>query len=212
MYLIDNSVIFDPVSGKLSKFDEEIYLGQNAKECLMLLITHKGMIISKEQLIAEVWNAKGIIVSDNALRQTMYTIRKSLKYLSKEHELIITIPRKGYRIELVRTLTESEVQKISRDQTSRLTTDHRMLYKVWARKIWPGLRMLTVIAGVSAAINIFYLPLSSMNANRNLDSIEIVPEESKSSFHYRDDFLKKNTDDQRAAEATLADSGVVEQE
>ncbi|MDR6352512.1 winged helix-turn-helix domain-containing protein [Pantoea sp. SORGH_AS_0659] len=206
MYLIAGSIYFDPITGKLSKGDKELYLGHNAKECLMLLITNKGMIISKEEIISQVWNSKGVVVSDNALRQTMYTIRKSLKYLSREHEIITTIPRKGYRIELVRQLTESEAVRFHQAEASRLSVNDKTSYKQWATKAGPALRILTVVAGISAAFNLFYLPFSQENVNQNAASEKIVARETQSAPPFKNNMLEGAPGGLISDEETLVDT------
>ncbi|WP_350262597.1 winged helix-turn-helix domain-containing protein (plasmid) [Pantoea sp. BJ2] len=108
MYLIDKKVYFTYSTGKLSNLDDEIILGEHARECLMLLIEKKGEIVSKATIVSRVWNAKGIVVSDNAVRQTMHILRRSLLHFTEGSQVITTVPRNGYLINNVAEVPDDD--------------------------------------------------------------------------------------------------------
>ncbi|MBU1437888.1 MAG: winged helix-turn-helix domain-containing protein [Gammaproteobacteria bacterium] len=74
---------------------ETIQLEPKPAEVLAYFCRHPGRLISRDEFIAEVW--QGQIVTDNAINRIIAKLRKSLGDSAKQSELIITLPRKGYR-------------------------------------------------------------------------------------------------------------------
>ena len=64
-------------------------------DLLLFLITQRDRIVSKDDLVAEVWDSRPI--SDSALNSRINAVRKALGDDGKAQRLIRTIPRKGFR-------------------------------------------------------------------------------------------------------------------
>jgi TolB-like protein len=62
---------------------------------LQFLIEHRDHLVSKEEILAAVWN--GTAVSDNALSRAIAQIRKVIGDDSKQPQYLQTVPRVGYR-------------------------------------------------------------------------------------------------------------------
>ena len=89
-------------------------------EVLVYLAEHPGEVISKEQLIQEVWG--GAFVTDAVLTRCVSELRKTMGDDPRAPQVIDTIPRKGYRL----------LQKVERvDHVSRVASPPRK-WKWWA--------------------------------------------------------------------------------
>lgn len=158
MYLIDNQVYFNYSSGRLFNLDNECYLGEHAKECLMLLSEKSDIIVTKEEIMQRVWHSKGIIVSDNAVRQTMHIIRKSFNRFSLNRQVIITIPRNGYMIINVTEVPDNDDSLIKLQSIS--TETKRPFFNLkplsFLKFIWPGYKGLAFSMICSALVCIGY--------------------------------------------------------
>ncbi|MGC2824270.1 MAG: transcriptional regulator, partial [Pseudolabrys sp.] len=64
-------------------------------DLLVYLIENRDRVVSKDDLIASVWD--GRIVSDSTLDSRINRARKALRDSGKEQRLIRTIARKGFR-------------------------------------------------------------------------------------------------------------------
>jgi TolB-like protein/Tfp pilus assembly protein PilF len=64
-------------------------------DLLLFLITQRDRVVSKDDLVAEVWDNRPI--SDSALNSRINAVRKALGDDGKTQRLIRTIPRKGFR-------------------------------------------------------------------------------------------------------------------
>lgn len=100
-YLIDNKIIYDVHSREISKIDDparKIKLSKIGAQCLQILIDAKHQTVSQDNLSADIWGVKGIIVGSNTLYQHIYILRKSLNDLGADKTMIRTIPRQGVNI------------------------------------------------------------------------------------------------------------------
>ncbi|WP_345827711.1 winged helix-turn-helix domain-containing protein [Pantoea sp. BRR-3P] len=101
VYIIESKVAFNtdmPSLAGLGSAQPNIPISAAAARCLVALIESAGEPVSREQLIYAGWGAMGHIVSENSLNQAVTQLRKVLKELELNGELIMTVPRLGYKI------------------------------------------------------------------------------------------------------------------
>ena len=101
-YLIENRIIFTPAAQCLARVDhpnQRIKLKHSASLCLLLLIQHRGQVVSQNELLEFGWGKNHRQVSFNAFYQSILSLRKSLLQLELQQPLITTIPRKGLIIQ-----------------------------------------------------------------------------------------------------------------
>ncbi|MEQ4531278.1 MAG: winged helix-turn-helix domain-containing protein [Mixta sp.] len=98
-YCINNDVIFDPLNHTLtsSKFHpkKDTKLNQPTSRCLTLLIERRGSVITQEDFMNEVWRKYGMEVTVNTLYQNISILRRTLKRVGIDENIIITVPKKG---------------------------------------------------------------------------------------------------------------------
>ncbi len=102
-YLIEGCIVFEPIDGliytsktnkyvKIIKYD----IGSNAKDILLELIVSDDCM-SADELLEAVWRKKRKIEVDvTSVRQAVSNLRKTLKLVAPEVEVIKTVPKKGY--------------------------------------------------------------------------------------------------------------------
>jgi TolB-like protein len=73
-----------------------IRLGSRAAEILCVLASAKGELVTKEQLLNQVW--RNIVVEENALQVHMSALRKALDEDRSGLTYIVTVPGRGYRL------------------------------------------------------------------------------------------------------------------
>jgi predicted ATPase/DNA-binding winged helix-turn-helix (wHTH) protein len=69
-----------------------IPIGSTALELLRLLVTARGNLVTKDELFEALWS--DVVVVENTLYQHIGALRKAL---GERGELIVTVPRRGYR-------------------------------------------------------------------------------------------------------------------
>ena len=86
----------EPRLNAIKKNSKSHPLEPRAMELLVYLAEHTEEVISKEQLIQDVW--EGAFVTDEVLTYAVHQIRKALGDDAKEPRFIQTIPKRGYRL------------------------------------------------------------------------------------------------------------------
>ena len=65
----------------------------------MILMNHKGMILSRNQLLENIWDVEGNFVNDNTLTVYIKRLRGKIETDPAEPEYIQTVRGRGYRID-----------------------------------------------------------------------------------------------------------------
>jgi predicted ATPase/DNA-binding winged helix-turn-helix (wHTH) protein len=81
-----------PQEGRLLAGDEPVEIGSRAFDLLVALVEAGGTIVSKDTLLARVWQNRA--VSDNNLQVQIKAVRRAL---DPDRDLIRTIPGRGYQ-------------------------------------------------------------------------------------------------------------------
>lgn len=101
VFLINDTVLFEPDARRVcSRADypsRAVILHGPVSECLLQLLEHNDQLLSQRDLFAAVWEKQGAVVTTNALYQTIASIRKALKSAGLAEEVIITIPKGGFK-------------------------------------------------------------------------------------------------------------------
>jgi TolB-like protein/Tfp pilus assembly protein PilF len=93
-FLLDNQML-DLDRRELRRGREAIPVEPQVFDLLVYLVRHHDRVVSKDDLIASVW--EGRIVSESTLTSRINAARKAVGDSGKEQKLIRTIPRRGFR-------------------------------------------------------------------------------------------------------------------
>lgn len=108
MSCIIADVIFQSDQRLLQKGDLKRHLEPKVFSLLTTLVAANGAIVSREQLIVEVWNNR--VVGEGAINRTMSLLRGHFSALT-DVDIVETVPTQGYR--LVAPVLESQVESTS---------------------------------------------------------------------------------------------------
>ena len=98
---------------------EIVQLTQKAFDVLFLLVEGNGRIVTKEELMNQVW--PDAFVEEGNLSQNIYTLRKLLGETPAGDDYIKTVPRRGYRFAAsVKETWEGDRAEIPTDELRRL--------------------------------------------------------------------------------------------
>src|SRR5262245_46002644 len=75
--------------------DTLIPLGARALDILCLLVSARGDVVSKDELMAKVW--PGIVVEENNIQVHVSALRKVLAGGTDGQAFLVTVPGRGYR-------------------------------------------------------------------------------------------------------------------
>lgn len=85
----------DAAQRLLSRDGQDIPLSPKAVEILLVLVEHRGRIVSKEQLLGAVW--KGVVVEESNLYGYLHVLRNTLGNDRNGRPYVETLRRRGYR-------------------------------------------------------------------------------------------------------------------
>ena len=123
-------------------FEQEILqLEPMVVELLAYFCRHTDQIISREQLIDQVW--RGRLITDNAVTKVINKLRKNLKDDPRKPRFIATFPKKGYKfIACVSEFVEENIESLASDVASS-TVPHEQTLSISKQK-FPITRSLIV--------------------------------------------------------------------
>ncbi|TDF83402.1 winged helix-turn-helix domain-containing protein [Pseudomonas sp. H9] len=88
---------------------EELTLARAESRILELLLMDAGAICSREAILEFAWDDR--VVSAGSLNQSIFMLRNILGD-GKDHEIVITVPRRGYRFNSDYVLSHTETQPV----------------------------------------------------------------------------------------------------
>lgn len=100
-FIINDKVVYDRYKGTVYNIsnDEFIVTLQNpANQCLAILIEKQPEIVHQDYFFYHVWEKNGLPVNVNTFYQSISLIRKALKSVGLEEDIIKTTPRLGISI------------------------------------------------------------------------------------------------------------------
>ncbi len=135
--------------------DELVSISSSAARLFTFLIKNKGEIVEREVLLQKVWDDYGLQASNNNLNQCLSTLRRIIKSMGVEKNIIETIPKVGLRIADDVTIEEiNDIQKTVKT-TKKPAKEHR---KGWRKiNLIYSLFTLVIILIVTTLVHIFHL-------------------------------------------------------
>lgn len=114
----------DPEKQLLLRDDQPVAVTPKTLETLLVLIRHGRQVVSKDELMKELWPDS--FVEEANLSQNIFMLRKALGDSPEERRYIVTLPGKGYRFAAeVRTITqEGEDVVIASRSRAEMVLEH----------------------------------------------------------------------------------------
>lgn len=88
----------DPLTGKVRKNHQEIFLSALEYRLLLIFLSHPGKLLTREFLLEEIWNITGEDVSNNTLSVYMKRLRYKIEDHPQNPVIIKTMRGLGYKL------------------------------------------------------------------------------------------------------------------
>lgn len=89
----------DTVRGSVFKNCSEVFLSALEYRLLLVFLNNRGITLSREKLLGEIWDVAGEFVNDNTLTVYIKRLREKLGDDTKNSEIIKTVRGLGYRMD-----------------------------------------------------------------------------------------------------------------
>lgn len=124
-YTIDNKFIFEHRTSRIflkDVPDQHIELSKPAARLFgeILLLNLKKGIATRDELLTNVWEEYGLVGSNNNLNTYISEIRKKLELVGIDPKTIVTVPKKGFRI-------DSHLSSIAMDNDNKQTVSNEII-------------------------------------------------------------------------------------
>lgn len=135
--------------------DEIATLTPKAFDLLLVLVEHRGNVLSKEDLMQLVWG--GQFVEENNLAQNIHKLRKALGEGTGGVKYIETIPKRGYRfVGDVETMREPSPSNFAGNETAGKKADGFFQQDVFPARYISPIKPKTQYAVSAGGVNIAY--------------------------------------------------------
>lgn len=89
----------DLVRGTVYKHEQELFLSALEYRLLLIFINNRGMVLTREKLLAEIWDIAGEFVNDNTLTVYIKRLREKIEDDPANPQYVKTIRGLGYKLE-----------------------------------------------------------------------------------------------------------------
>lgn len=180
-YLIDRLIVFNTDDGTLHlpASEDVIKLALPAARLLETFLSSEGRELTREYLLETVWDKHGLHASGSNLNQYVSILRRNLALLGC-HELIVTLPKIGFKLNAAISVDVQKPAAVSPDSSSPMGMSAGYL----RRSILAGILLIVLLTG--AAFSYYYTDITD-------DRTELQTPDSYCDIHY----LKDIQDDER---------------
>ncbi|EMH1202861.1 winged helix-turn-helix domain-containing protein [Serratia marcescens] len=97
-YIINNNIKYHEDRSELMAINDDVppqQLTATLNRLLSALVRNNNLVLSRETLLSQVWEAHGQVASGNNLNNTISILRKMFAALGEDN-IIVTLPRQGF--------------------------------------------------------------------------------------------------------------------
>ncbi|MEG0291642.1 MAG: response regulator transcription factor [Anaerovoracaceae bacterium] len=88
----------DSLKGTVHKSGQEIFLSVLEYRLLLVFLNNKGIVLSRNKLLEEIWDIAGEFVNDNTLTVYIKRLREKIEDDPQKPEIIKTVRGLGYKV------------------------------------------------------------------------------------------------------------------
>lgn len=96
--VIMGDVRIDTEKGLVTRSGQEIFLTALEYRLLLVFINHRGMVLTRQLLLDEIWDMAGDFVNDNTLTVYIKRLREKIEKDPQKPKIILTVRGMGYRL------------------------------------------------------------------------------------------------------------------
>ncbi|MBO4407002.1 MAG: response regulator transcription factor [Clostridia bacterium] len=97
--IVLGELILDPERGTVTRAGEEIALSALEYRLLLLFLSNRGRLLTRERLLEDIWDAAGDFVNDNTLTVYIKRLREKIEKDPQNPAVIKTVRGMGYRVD-----------------------------------------------------------------------------------------------------------------
>ncbi|WP_407578998.1 winged helix-turn-helix domain-containing protein [Citrobacter koseri] len=158
-YLINNKIEFWPEDNLLVLHTDQLVnysLTAPASRCFLFLLQKAPEVVPQNDIYKVVWEEEGIFVPPNTLYQNIASIRRGLKTLSQNENIVVTVPKKGFQIPPEINIREMTSADVSDQIEVPPSEDTPVMENVIKQKKYPLFLLLLITFIFSLTFSVYY--------------------------------------------------------
>ncbi|MBS0972825.1 winged helix-turn-helix domain-containing protein [Serratia rubidaea] len=174
IYRIEESVIFSPEDTGLyrhNQTDNVVAISSAAARLFTLLIKNRGNIVERDTILEKVWDEYGLQASNNNLNQCLSTLRRIIKNMGIDKNIIETIPKVGLRISHAIQIEEINLQPPMQPTPDKAPASVGRTRKKIKKKLFYSALLVGLLLMLSLFFNVFHLYNNLQDAQTSLSRI-----------------------------------------
>lgn len=174
IYRIEDSVIFSPEDTGLyqhNQTDSIVAISSAAARLFTLLIKNRGNIVERDTILEKVWDEYGLQASNNNLNQCLSTLRRIIKNMGIDKNIIETIPKVGLRISHAIQIEEINLQPPTQPEPEPEPAATGRARKKIQKKFFYSALLVGLLLMLSLFFNVFHLYNNLQDAQTSLSRI-----------------------------------------
>ena len=92
-------VVVDTEKGRVTRDGRDVYLSALEYRLRLVFLSHRGKVLSRSQLLEEIWDAAGDFVNDNTLTVYIKRLREKIETDPADPQIIRTVRGIGYMVD-----------------------------------------------------------------------------------------------------------------
>ena len=92
-------VMVDTEKGRVTRDGRDVYLSALEYRLRLVFLSHRGKVLSRSQLLEEIWDAAGDFVNDNTLTVYIKRLREKIETDPADPQIIRTVRGIGYMVD-----------------------------------------------------------------------------------------------------------------
>jgi TolB-like protein/DNA-binding winged helix-turn-helix (wHTH) protein/Tfp pilus assembly protein PilF len=184
---------FDCRTGDLRRDGNSLKLEPQPAKVLAVLIRNAGQVVTRAELVLEVWGAETFVDFEQGLNYAIRRIRVALEDIAESPRFLETLPKKGYRF-------IAPITNASQDNTTEFpATPHAVAPAPRSRRalLWTCAGLLAIpllAAGIFATLRLSHRT-AAVAANHPVQSIAVLPLRNLSNDPEQEYFSEGMTDE-----------------
>jgi TolB-like protein/DNA-binding winged helix-turn-helix (wHTH) protein/Tfp pilus assembly protein PilF len=154
---LGNELELDIGAYELRRSGRRLKLERIPMELLLLLVEHRGQLVSREQIVEKIWGKDVYLATDGSINAAIRKVRHALKDDPDQPRFVQTISGKGYRfiapvLEPETPLEEQATTAAATHLISRPASDRSIWHRLSG---WRGPVVVGIIALLAAAFSLY---------------------------------------------------------
>ncbi|AGB82172.1 DNA-binding protein with winged-HTH domain [Serratia sp. FGI94] len=174
IYRIEEIVIFSPEDTGLyhpNQTDNVVAISSAATRLFTLLIKNRGNIVERDIILEKVWDEYGLQASNNNLNQCLSTLRRIIKKMGIDKNIIETIPKVGLRISHTIQIEEINLQPPTLPAPDNVPAVSERARKKIKKKLFYSALLVGLLLMLSLFFNVFHLYNNRQDTQTSLSHI-----------------------------------------